>query len=303
MKHNEIDLLRPAAVFAAVVEHGSFRSAAAQLDLSPPFVSQLVTELEDRLGVQLLYRSTRKLELTDAGRRFLDGVSAMLDAFDQGAQAVRHQKSGASGRLRISAPTIMATEALARFLVQFQTARPALELSVDLSDDHRDAIDDRVDLVIRIGNPEDDSRPARRLFQTEGWICAGPQIAPDLRKPEDLKRFRWVRTERMKAERMGFTDSRTGTRVTLEGAPAMSVNSDQLTRHLIALGAGYAVFPDFAVRDAVSKGSLIRVLPELEMPSIGVYALFSARRSRLSNARVFVDALEAFLKTPVRHRT
>ena len=109
----DLDLLRPTVTFALVVETGSFKGAAERLGLSPPYVSQMISDLEARLGRQLLYRSTRRLALTAEGEAFLPHARTLSDAFARGLDIVRDAKRGLTGRLRVSVPTVLASPATA----------------------------------------------------------------------------------------------------------------------------------------------------------------------------------------------
>jgi len=291
-----VDLLRPSAVFAAVVEDGSFRAAAKTLGLSAPFVSQLVSDLEDRLGTQLLFRSTRRLALTENGAAYLDQITTMLDAFQTGLSTIRAQKGGASGSLRVNAPTILATPFFARFLLRFQGDNPDVTLSIDMSDGHDNPIDREFDLAIRIGMPENDTRPARKMFETKVVVCASADIAQSVSTLADLDQLTWLIPRHLDPKQLHFTHSKTGETCALIAPERMKIDNNHLIHHLLAEGAGIAVFPEFAVAQALSEGRLVRLLPAWDLPVTGVYSLYSARRTSLSNARVFVDALAGFLQ-------
>jgi DNA-binding transcriptional LysR family regulator len=183
---NNLDLLRPVAVFQAVVAQGSFRAAADSLGLSPPYVSQMISDLEVRLGRQLLYRSTRKIALTEAGEAFLPHAAAIADAFQRGLDSMNGEGNALSGRLRVTAPTVASGPRFARVVAQFTQAHPDVALDITLDDTVLDPVATRVDLAIRIGDPGDDPRLARKLFETRGVICCAPEQAKSIKDVEDL---------------------------------------------------------------------------------------------------------------------
>ena len=291
---NDLDLLRPATAFAAVVEEGSFRAAADRLGLSAPYVSQLVADLETRLGRQLLYRTTRKITLSADGERFLPIAQQIAGALRDGLSTFRSETANVVGRLRLSVPSVLASPYFARLLATFQSAHPLLELIVILDDEPSDPLDRQTDLAIRIGDPGNDDRPAKLLFRTHGVICASLQHANMIETPNDLNAIRWIKTPAMGAS---LELSRSGKSRTAKVEPnsAITTNNGQLTAHLVAEGLGWAIFPEFAVREAIASGQMTRALRDWAVRDVGVYGLYSARHSSLSNAKSFIDFIASRL--------
>lgn len=292
---NDLDLLRPTVAFATVVDLGSFRAAADRLNLSPPYVSQMVSELEDRLGRQLLFRSTRRIALTADGEAFLPFARTMADAFADGMEIVRDRRRRLSGQLRVSAPTVLASPAFARLVTQFAADHPALRLEIDLDDHSVDPVAAQVDLAIRIGDPGDDARRARRLFATRGVVCCAPAAARGIHALDDLEELVWIRSPNTPSgvELHGNA----GVVARLDPERQIVVNNAALIRSMLADGKGYALLPEFTIREAVRDGDLAVALPEWGVPDVGVHALYTERRTALSNARAFVDHLVASLAT------
>lgn len=293
---NDLDLLRPTLAFATVVDLGSFRAAADRLNLSPPYVSQMISDLEIRLGRQLLYRSTRKIALTDDGAAFLAHARTMTDAFRDGVDLLKDRKGSLAGRLRINAPTILASPFFARVVTEFSAKHPDLRLAIDLDDRTVDPVEARVDLTIRIGNPGDDPRLARRLFTTHGAICVAPDVAEGIASPKDLDRMVWLRSPTT-ARRLALTGP-DGEKATLAPRSEIVANNAALIRAMIAEGTGFALLPAFAIRDATERGQFARVLPDWTVPDVAVFALFTERRTALANARGFVDHLLDAIRRP-----
>ena len=290
----DLSLLKPAVVFATVVEAGSFRAGAERLGLSAAYVSQLVADLETRLGRQLLYRSTRKLALSSDGELFLGQARRLTEALEAGEALFREAEAGLTGRLRLSVPSVLATPAFAAIVDAFQARHPGLCLDLRLDDDPVDPLEGRIDLAIRIGPPAEDGRPARLLFRTQGVICAAPDAAQTLREPADLAGLRWIKTPAMGAS-LTLRDS-AGEQAELRSDEVLVTNNGQLALHLVRRGTGWAVFPEFAVREALAQGVVARVLPDWSVPEVGVWGLHSARSAGLSTGRVFLDFLEARLR-------
>lgn len=291
---NDLDLLRPATAFATVVEEGSFRAAADRLGLSAPYVSQLVADLETRLGRQLLYRSTRKISLSSDGERFLPVAQQIAGALREGLSVFRSETANLVGQLRLSLPSVLASPFFARLLADFQSEHPRLEMVAILDDEPVDPLERKTDLAIRIGDPGDDGRPAKLLFKTSGVICASSKHADEIDTPNDLNAIRWIKTPAMGAS-LTLSKTKKPREVTVEPNSAITTNNGQLTAHLVAEGLGWAIFPEFAVREAISSGRMTRALADWAVQDVGVYGLYSARRSSLSNAKTFIDFIASRL--------
>lgn len=277
------------AAFAMVVETGSFRAAADRLSLSPPYVSQMVSDLEARLGRQLLYRSTRRIALTPEGEAFLPHARALSDAFTQGLDTVRDARRSLSGRLRVSAPTVLASPAFARVLARFATAHPALRLEIDLDDRAIDPVAAQVDLALHIGDPGDDPRLARKLFTTRGVICCAAATAAQVTHPAGLTGLTWLRSPAT-APRLSLRGP-DGQAFAAEPDRQMVVNNAALIRNLLQDGGCYALLPEFTVREALRAGVLALACPDWTIPDVAVHAFYTERRTALTNARAFVDVI------------
>ncbi len=289
----DLNYLRHSAAFAKVAALGSFRAAANALHISPPLMSQLISELEEHLGTQLLYRSTRQLQLTPAGRDYLEGVMRMLQAYEESLDLVR-EKNEASGEIRISLPTIFENASFARFyrgfIDKFPKARPILEFA----DSFQDPSEKGHDLSFRVGWPHDDTRAARKLFESEAWLVGAASMTRKIHHPKDLEDENWfVPHQDMPALRMSHND---GESYVLNSQKLRPMNSSTLPGQLVRMGAGFMIVPQFAVRDEIQSGQMVRLLPDWHFEPLGVYALYSARRARLSNARIFVEEFDAFLR-------
>ncbi len=286
---NNFDLLRPMLAFATVVETGSFRAAADRLALSAPYVSQMVSDLEARLGRQLLYRSTRRIALTPEGEAFLPHARALAEAFAEGLDTVRDARRGLTGRLRISAPTVLASPAFARVVTAFATAHSGIALEIDLDDRAIDPVAAQVDLALRIGDPGDDPRLARKLFTTHGVICCAPATAAPVTHPAGLAGLTWLRSPAT-AARLSLRGP-DGRAFVSEPDRQMVINNAALIRTLLQDGGCYAMLPEFTVREALRKGVLAVACSDWTIPDVAVHALYTERRTALTHARAFVEVI------------
>ena len=290
---SDLDLLRPMLAFATVVETGSFRAAADRLTLSPPYVSQMVSDLEARLGRQLLYRSTRRIALTVEGEAFLPHARRLTEAFAEGLDTVRDAKRALTGRLRISAPTVLASPAFARVVRTFAADHPGIALEIDMDDRAIDPVAAQVDLALRIGDPGEDPRLARKLFTTRGVVCCAPDLASTITEPAHLARLTWLRSPatpaRLRLRGPGGQD------YDVEPDKQMVINNAALIRILLHEGDSFALLPEFTVKEALAMATLGIGCPRWSIPEVSVLALYTERRTALTNARAFVDCLQRAL--------
>ncbi|MCW3482093.1 LysR family transcriptional regulator [Neisseriaceae bacterium JH1-16] len=288
-----IDDLRALAVFAKTVETGSFRAAADALGLSPSVVSHHVAQLEARLGVALLYRSTRRLSLSHDGQALFEHARAMLAAAESGFAAVA-AGSEPTGKLTVTLPAFFAASPLLDALAAFSHTHPKVALDLQFGDAKRDLIRDGLDLAIRIGALTDSTLKARRLFDMPRCLVASPGLmarfaAPQ--RPEDLAEWDWIGFK-PRPNRKQLIDA-AGEAVPFSFAPRLTVDSVEALGRLAEAGVGLATPPRFLVAEALRAGRLIEVLPDWRVESLGVYAVWPPNAPRDGLARRLVDFLEA----------
>jgi len=289
-----IDDLRSMAVFATVVAEGSFRGAATRLSLSPSVISHHVSRLEKRLDCALLYRSTRRLSLTDDGRVFHAACARALDAAEEGLNSVANRQSELAGRLRIGAPAMLASGPFVSDILAFADAYPAVELELCLADDRKNQIEAGFDVSIRLGWLEDSALRARQLLSVRRRLCAAPQLVERMGAPQhpaDLVNWPWV-YETMLARFVDFTGPKDATyRVPTTGR--LSTNHAETAKRFALAGAGAFASIDFLVAEELAAGRLVELLPDWRIPSAGAYAVWPANVSRNSLSMRFVDFLHA----------
>src|SRR3990167_2501897 len=188
-----MDQLKRMAVFAEVVAAGSLSGAARQLGMTPSAVSQHLRQLEDALGLALLHRSTRKLTLTEAGARYVEGCTAMVAAARAANQALEHHRDEPEGELRIAAP-IGFGSVLAAALAPLRNF-PKLSLHLLMDDALVDVIGERVDIAVRVASLPDSSLVARKLGTLRAQLCASPAYLAARgwpQHPDYLARHDWL---------------------------------------------------------------------------------------------------------------
>ena len=292
-----IDRLRRMAVFARVVEHRSMTGAARELGMSASAVSQQIRQLEADTGVVLLHRSTRRVNVTEAGQAFYEGSAAMLHAAQQADQSLAQLRDAPAGELRIAAPVGFAMRYLGRALGPLLDAHPALSLRLFVEDRRIDLVAERIDLAIRIGRFADSSLVARRLATWDHALFAAPAYlarhgAPAV--PDDLAHHQNLFLTALDApefvELLAGGDTR---RVRLGGRVA--ANSAPTLKALMLAGLGIARLPVPDAADAVAAGTAVRVLPTWSMTPIGVFAVTPQRDAQPAKVRLAIEALRLHL--------
>lgn len=286
--------LRALAVFAKTVEHGSFRLAAKELKLSPSVVSHHISQLEAQLGVALLYRSTRQLSLTRDGERLIGAARTMVETAEAGLNDILDQSAGLSGRLRITAPAVLARSPVTERIAQFVSAHPGVHLSIDYTEVARDIIADGIDVAIRMGWLRDSALKARKLYDVERVVLAArtylkTRAAPA--SPKDLEGWDWLDLTPVPLRPVFRNASRQ--RVTLRPSPRLSANSATALYQLSLGGAGLAILPRYLAEAELHTGEMQVVLPDWRVDAIGVYAMRPQNAPRDSLAAAFVNALAA----------
>jgi len=284
--------------FVNVVAEGSFTRAAERLGMSPQLVSKYVSQLEERLGVRLLNRTTRRVHPTEAGDRYAQHAQQVLDDVDDMEHQLGDLQQDARGQLRISAPVSFATRHLAAPLCEFQRAHPAVGIDLQLNDRKVDIVDEGFDVALRIGHLKSSSLIARRIVPVRLVLCASPGSlarhgTPGC--PEALKGHRYLR--------YGYLEPDTSSPLypwlgaSAQDGGLVSNNGDVLVAAAIA-GAGIALQPTFICGEAIAAGRLQVLLPEYEPPAMGLYAVYAHRKLLASKVSTFVDFLSGYFGDP-----
>ncbi len=276
--------------FVAVTEAGSFTKAALRTGRSKAGVSRQIKQLEERLGAQLMHRTTRSLSLTDAGTTLYERAAAALaDLHDAEAAAVDRQMKP-QGRLRVSLPVAFGRYIAAGPLLELAERHPDLELDVSFSDRYVDIVGEGFDLAVRIGDLADSSLIARRASSTRRIVCASPsylESRPDITEPADL----------LQHDCLLYAQQASGSAWRFAGGQTVNVRgrirSDSgEALHLAALeGVGVAWLPDFYIRDDLASGRLVTLLDDFEAAPIGIWLVYPHRRHLSLKVRLAVDHL------------
>jgi len=286
-----MDRLTSMAVFVATVEKGGLAAAAARFGISPAMAGKHLRALEERLGMKLLHRTTRRRSLTEAGRVYLEHCKAILSAVDAAESGARGDDTTVSGMLRVTAPVSFGTRCLAPALVEFLQAYPGVRIELMLNDRVVDLIDEEFDVAIRIGRLADSTMMTRPLTPYRLCFCASPAYlaarrAP--RTPADLGRhaclgfavargrdtWRWLETQ---SPGKSAVDVR------------LSINNGEALRQVALAGGGIILQPEVLVDDDLRSGRLCRLLAGFEPPPRPMHVLHLPDRTLPGRVRRFVD--------------
>lgn len=288
-----IDRLRQMAIFAKTIDHGSFRGAARELRLSPSVISHHISQLEEHLGVALIYRSTRKLALTQEGERLLAATHKMLEAVEGELSDLSGSADEPSGELRLTVPSVLSQSNVMDRIAAFGAAYPRIRLSLDFSDIRRDLIEDGYDFAIRLGSNSKNSATARKLFDVKRILVASSdysasQLVP--RDPNDLENWAWLALTPAQKGVLNFR-KRGDQNMTIKPNARISTNDAQALYRLARAGSGLAIVPEFLTTEDITKGIVKHVLPEWEVPSIHAYAVWPANAPKHGLIHLALNAL------------
>ncbi|QOK99333.1 LysR family transcriptional regulator (plasmid) [Ralstonia pseudosolanacearum] len=286
-----MDRLTSMAVFAKAVELGSFTAAAEVLQMSPQLVGKHVQDIEQRLGVRLLNRTTRRQSLTDFGRAFYERTKIILAEVEIAENLAEETRAMPRGKLRINAPVSFGMRTLAARLPDYMKHHPEVEVEMTLSNRAVDLIDEGYDAIFRVGELSDSGLIARPLAPYRLILCAAPAYLEKhspLATPWDLQQHNCL----------GFSHTELRTHWTFEGPDgriAVPVSGRLMADHgeplLCAALAGMGILlqPVEVVREALADGSLVRLLPQYEPPARPMHVLYAPDRRVTPKLRSFLD--------------
>lgn len=284
------------AVFAQVIERGSFSKAAVALGLGKSVVSAHVAALERKLGTQLVNRSTRALSLTQEGEAFYLSCRQMVTAGESAFATVESKRVAASGSIRLTASYNFGVSFLIAQLAQFRQAHPDVSIDLVLEDSVSNIIEERFDLALRVGRLPDTSLFATEIGVCHMLLCASPQMAaskPKLSSPPDLLRLPWISiTQLPHPEKLELIHTRTKQRQTVRLHAQVKTHSGIAAREFVRRGAGVALLPDYAVSEDLRRGDLVQLLPSWqEAHPRPISALYPSRNRLPTRVRMLVDFL------------
>lgn len=297
-----MDRLQAMSVFVRVVETGSFSAAARQIGVGQPALSKTIAQLEDRLQVRLLVRSTHGLSPTDAGLRFYERARAVIREAEEAELEARGAGAALTGRLRVSAATTFARLLIIPRLPDFLNRHPDLEIDLSLDDRPIDLIAEGIDLALRMGDLTDSTAVARRIARGRRSVLATPTYlarAGTPRAPADLAGHQAVIHSQLG---YAWTFRRNGAEASVAMRGRLRASAAEGIRAAVLAHLGLTVSSDWMFASELASGAVSRVLADWELPPIDLWAVFPTGRLASAKARAFADFVEAIVGGPAAAR-
>ena len=289
-------------VFVAVATAGGFAQAARQLRMSTTAVSRHVADLEQRLGVTLLRRTTRHVSLTEAGGRYLPRAAAVLEEIERINGEISAADAAPRGRLRITAPPAIGNDWLAPLAIDFIESHPQIELELDLSERLVDLVAEGYDAAIRAGPLASSSLIAHRIIELRYVLCASPDYLERRgtpRRPEDLRGHDCIHW-RGGASDERWTFIKDGARITVPIRGRLLISNFAAAREAVVRGLGLAIRPLISVQDDLEAGRLVPVMPDYELDPDSLSLVRPATPFEPSKLRLFMDFITEALRRQAR---
>jgi DNA-binding transcriptional LysR family regulator len=284
-----MDRLQELAVLVAVIDHGSLAAASRRLRQSPPAVTRALAALEDRVGVRLVERTTRRLSATEAGRAFAERARALLKEYDSAVTGLN--EAPLRGILRVTAPFPFGRRHVAPLVIGFLEAFPEMQVELVLNDRNLDLIEHGLDVAVRIGSFEDSPVNARRVGEVRRILVASPAYLAARgtpKKPADLA----VHDTILGTSRSQPSEWRFGTpkhRSVVRLSPRLLVND--LETRLVAARAGRGITQvlSYQVSEDLEAGSLVRILSGFEPAPLPIHLLAQGSGHKAPKVKAFLD--------------
>ena len=279
--------------FNAVVEAGSFVKAADALAMSKAAVSRYVVDMETRLGVRLLHRTTRRLSLTDEGQVFYARSKDLLGQLQEAEDEITSRSDAASGLLRINAPLTFGILHLAPLWGVFKAEHPKVTLEVTLADRLVDLVEEGYDVAIRIATLESSTLVSKRLATTRMVLCASPAYLAQHGTPvhpSELAQHAVISYSYWSTKDEWHFDGPNGP-VSVKTRPCIHTNSGDTCRAAALAHQGMILQPSFLVGKDLSEGTLLELMPAYRSMELGIYAVYPTRKHVSAKVRALIDFL------------
>lgn len=288
-----MDQFKQISTFVEVATKGSLSAAARAEGIAPAMIGRRLDALEERLGVKLLQRTTRKLALTNEGLAFLEDCQRILVDLENAESAVSERSARASGHLSISAPAGFGRQHVAPLVPSFLAEHRDVSVTLNLNDRVVDLIGEGIDVAIRIATLSDSSLIGVKLADNKRVVVASPAYISKHGAPASLDNLAKHNCLAMSSEgsQRGWTFRQAGKNVTLKVSGNMVCNDGAVLHDWALSGKGLAWRSMWEVSNAIEAGQLVTVLDEFAAPGNDIYAVFAQRRHLPLRIRAFVDFL------------
>jgi LysR family transcriptional activator of dmlA len=286
--------------FVLLARHGSLSAAARALDITPPAATMRLAAIEERLGVRLVNRNTRKISLTSEGEIYLQHATRLLAELREMDDIVSSSRQAPRGLLRVNAPLGFGRTVIAPLVAQFAARYPDVEVQLEVTDRPIDLIDKGVDLAIRFGELPDNRFNARRIMSNRRFLCASPAYLERHGMPETLENLADHRciVHRQNDDASGvwrfMQDGRTEA-IKVNGV--LSSNDGDIVLGWALDGLGIVIRSEWDLNKYLESGRLTRVLPQFSLPSADLYVYYPSKQNLAARSRAFINFLVEQLAT------
>ncbi|MCS3409861.1 LysR family transcriptional regulator [Serratia sp. AKBS12] len=282
--------------FASVVEHQGFAAAGRALGIPKSKLSRRVALLEERLGVRLIQRSTRRFSVTDVGQNYYQHCKAMLVEAEAAQQAIEQTRAEPCGTVRLSCPIALLHTQVGNMLARFMADYPQVSLHLEATNRRVDVVGEGLDLALRVRPPplEDSDLVLKVLAQRSWCVAASPALVRalgDVRQPEDLQRYPTLDLGPPRPQHQWTLTGPDTRRFDWEHLPRLVTDDMLMLRTAAIAGAGLVQLPSMMMRDQILRGDLMALLPDWRPQGSVVHAVYPSRRGLLPAVRLLLDFL------------
>ncbi|NNE64755.1 MAG: LysR family transcriptional regulator [Gammaproteobacteria bacterium] len=287
--------------FVEVVDRHSFSDAAEKLGVSKSILSRRVSDLEKRLGVQLMRRTTRRQSLTDAGRHFYERAIHLLSDLKDAEQMVSDAQAMLSGKIKLAAPLGIGIGQLSEPIAEFMQIHTDVEVSVELDDRNVDLVGEGFDLAVRVGQLQDSNLIARKLAEVNFATCASSDylaIHGEPKHPSELSEHQVMHYSNVQVGDQWFY-FQSGKRITPRMNYRLSANNGEFLARTASCGLGICALPLFYLQEYIDRGELIPILKDYPRDAAGMYAVYPPGRLVSRRVKMLSDYLFAYFRNRV----
>lgn len=285
-------------IFLQVVKCQSFSLAARNLNMTAPAVSKHIKKLEEILGVKLLQRTTRQINLTEEGAIYNEKAKKAIEDLDEAKKQIQELKSSPVGTLKINAPMSFGKSFLTKMIADFAVKYPDVKMEIEFDDRNVDMIAEGYDISIRIGFLKDSSLIARKLAPCPLILCASKDFINKYGEPkraDELIKFPAIIYNRNNHLKIWQYEDQKGNVKIANLQQKFSANNAEMMLEACLNNVGIAILPIFIANDYLKSNKLIRILPKYKTsPERGIYAIFPQNRYLSTKVRLFIDSLAKY---------
>jgi DNA-binding transcriptional LysR family regulator len=297
---DEITELR---LFVAIVQAGNLSAASRALNASTAAMSRGLSNLESRLGVRLVTRTSRTFELTEEGRAFYERCERIIADIDEAEAEASSQGTAVRGNLRIGAPMEIGRRLIGPLIARFSAAYPDTKIHLMLSDSGLDVIDDALDVALRVGLPPDTSVIAKKVLSTKRIVCASPEYFQrhgTPQTPHDLRMHNCIRLVRGRRILNEWVFQQNGEKFTVTVNGTLSTTSGEVVHDWVRSGSGIALKATWDLQGELRSGAIVQCLEDYWCDAIDLFAICTSRQNLPLRIRAFLDFIAQQLPEMVK---